>query len=291
MQATPSKQIWLESRAGERVPVRGHCSIGRARTNRIAISCDQVSRRHALIHLDEEGQCLLIDLGSSNGTFVNGRRVDHLANLNAGDAIEIGSHRFILRASLAPEENPGALNAYDASASGAELVTCWILIGDSGKSDASDDQVSSDDLFKTMVSWTQVCQRVIEQHQGAISNDCNAKLFGFWADPNRDAAVASSVAGALKQLQVIQTRHPDEFRLVLHLGMVVLGSSHSNRQKALIGTEVTFAFQMRRIASALSTTCLMSAEANFRIAPLLATRALPPSGLGGFDSKHQFFGL
>ena len=284
-------RIWLESRAGETVPVRGHCSIGRARTNRIAISCDQVSRRHALIHLDEEGQCLLIDLGSSNGTFVNGRRVNHLANLNAGDAIEIGSHRFILRASLAPQENGGALSAHDASASGAELATCWMLIGDSDKSGASDDEFAADDSFKTMVSWAQVCQRLIVQHQGAISNDLTTKLFGFWADPNRDASVASSVAGALKQLQVIQTRHPNEFRLVLHYGMVVVGSSHSNRQKALIGTEVTFAFQMRGIASVLSTKCLISAEANFRIAPLLATRPLEPSGSGSFDSKHQFFTL
>ena len=49
-------------------------SIGRHDDCLIRIRSSQVSRRHCELHLDR-GKLLVRDLGSSNGTFVNGKRV------------------------------------------------------------------------------------------------------------------------------------------------------------------------------------------------------------------------
>ena len=54
-----------------------------------------VSRRHVVITADEEG-LLLRDLGSRNGTFVNGRRVEQ-THLHEGDRIGIGASTFEVR--------------------------------------------------------------------------------------------------------------------------------------------------------------------------------------------------
>ena len=64
--------------------------IGRQPTCELPIRRDDVSRRHAELRF-EDGAWRLHDLRSTNGTFVNGERVDTARPLAPGDRIEIGS--------------------------------------------------------------------------------------------------------------------------------------------------------------------------------------------------------
>ena len=66
----------------------GPISIGRDATNAIRLHDTEVSRRHAEFRRNGEG-CQLTDLGSSNGCFVNGERVEQ-CDLNSGDQVLIG---------------------------------------------------------------------------------------------------------------------------------------------------------------------------------------------------------
>ncbi len=75
---------------------RGVVSIGRSPRagNDLVIESDgQLSKRHASIKLDADGRFTLSDLGSTNGTKVNGRRVDN-RTLNDGDEITLGATRI-----------------------------------------------------------------------------------------------------------------------------------------------------------------------------------------------------
>jgi pSer/pThr/pTyr-binding forkhead associated (FHA) protein len=75
-------------------------SIGRNAANEIMIVDPEVSRRHARIVRRAE-QFALEDLGSTNGTFLNGHRITHLTTLQDGDLIDLGdsiSLRFITAA-------------------------------------------------------------------------------------------------------------------------------------------------------------------------------------------------
>jgi diguanylate cyclase (GGDEF)-like protein len=67
--------------------------IGRGETAHISVSGASVSRRHAEIWVDAEGVWIR-DLGSNNGTVVNGRRVES-ALLRDGDRIEIGASTIL----------------------------------------------------------------------------------------------------------------------------------------------------------------------------------------------------
>jgi len=67
-------EAWLEH-AGEQRRLEGNCSIGRAGLNTIVVDSPKVSRLHSIIHLEENGAFWLIDLGSSDGTFHNRRRI------------------------------------------------------------------------------------------------------------------------------------------------------------------------------------------------------------------------
>jgi signal transduction histidine kinase len=71
--------------------------IGRDSTNTIKLHDTEISRRHAEIHINETG-CQWIDLGSSNGSFINSSRVDrHL--LRSGDRVQVGRTLMIFTGS------------------------------------------------------------------------------------------------------------------------------------------------------------------------------------------------
>jgi hypothetical protein len=64
-------------------------SIGREAGNTVAINDSEISRRHARMEL--RGSAYMIqDLGSTNGTFVNGIRLTSLQVLNPGDTVTLG---------------------------------------------------------------------------------------------------------------------------------------------------------------------------------------------------------
>jgi pSer/pThr/pTyr-binding forkhead associated (FHA) protein len=58
---------------------------------------DEISRSHARISLDRSGFCAIEDLGSTNGTFVNGLRINGPQTLSVGDTIEVGGTTLVVR--------------------------------------------------------------------------------------------------------------------------------------------------------------------------------------------------
>ncbi len=69
--------------------------LGRSESNAIVLHDDAASRRHAIIQRAEMGELYLLDLGSRNGTFVNGQRVSTPVVLKDNDEIAIGDYRMI----------------------------------------------------------------------------------------------------------------------------------------------------------------------------------------------------
>jgi two-component system, NtrC family, sensor kinase len=68
----------------------GAIGIGRDAANVIQVHDTEVSRRHAQVQFDGT-TCLISDLGSSNGTFVNGKRIDEECKLVSGDRVQFGN--------------------------------------------------------------------------------------------------------------------------------------------------------------------------------------------------------
>jgi hypothetical protein len=89
----------LEKPGGARIRLRGTCTIGRASTSDIVLTDAKVSRKHALIQPQKQYEFWLLDLGSSNGTYLNGRRVTQPVMLRDRDQIEVGPFRLVFRQS------------------------------------------------------------------------------------------------------------------------------------------------------------------------------------------------
>ena len=61
----------------------------------IIFSDDAISRAHAMVYFDGSGAMGIIDLASTNGTFVNDQRVSS-ASLQEGDRVSLGSSHLII---------------------------------------------------------------------------------------------------------------------------------------------------------------------------------------------------
>jgi diguanylate cyclase (GGDEF)-like protein len=70
----------------------GEVLVGRDPDCQLELTDDSVSRRHALLRGTEEG-FVVIDLGSTNGTYVNDTRIDMVA-LQPGDRLRFGNQIF-----------------------------------------------------------------------------------------------------------------------------------------------------------------------------------------------------
>jgi pSer/pThr/pTyr-binding forkhead associated (FHA) protein len=105
-QPTPSF-AWLAivsgSRAGRlyNLDPRGTL-VGRDAQNDIVLDDDAVSRQHAKLRVEEgtrkkSDQFYIYDLGTSNGTLVNGRKIANRVALHDGDAIRVGETELIFK--------------------------------------------------------------------------------------------------------------------------------------------------------------------------------------------------
>lgn len=71
--------------------------VGRGLDNDIVVGAPEISRRHAVIARDREGISIR-DLGSANGTYVNGQAVtEEPAKLRPGDQVVLGDVAFTIR--------------------------------------------------------------------------------------------------------------------------------------------------------------------------------------------------
>lgn len=72
------------------------CRLGRAPDNEISFDNDSVSSHHAEIYYLPDGSFQICDLNSTNGTWVNGKRIQSQL-LGNGDVVELGEVRLHFR--------------------------------------------------------------------------------------------------------------------------------------------------------------------------------------------------
>lgn len=83
-------------------------TIGRDASNGVAINDAEVSRKHSQLSF-QGGKYVLEDLGSTNGTFVNGQRLSGPVVLKPGDVVSLGEQIVLMYDSI--NIDPGATMA------------------------------------------------------------------------------------------------------------------------------------------------------------------------------------
>lgn len=271
---------------GQVVPLDGSCPIGRQSGNRLLLANERVSRQHALIQWQRidptgAGAFLLIDLGSSNGTMLNGARISRPTVLADGDIIEIGGHRIEFRG-----ESPA--DGCDEETVGSTVLDIvrrplWLMVGDIVGSTRRSRELPPEEVPRINGAWFKTCRELVEAHGGHMNQYLGDGFFCYWNDT---IEAKHHIPGLLRRFTILQRDSQPPFRVVLHFGPTVLGSVPTLTSLNLHGPNVNFAFRMEKLAGSLGVPILLSEEAAAAL-QLPETRRVE-ADLSGFDGRHTF---
>src|SRR6266487_4996375 len=262
----PEEGAWLEAADGTCHPIKGSCSLGRAAANTIVLQSPKVSRRHVLIHLQNIGELWLIDFGSSNGTFLNKRRIHPPIRLRDGDQITIGDQVFKVREPVAISEEYKT-DVMQGTLREIETVPCWLLVADIRGFTPLSRQLQSQDLDVLVGAWILNCKEIIEKQHGIINKYLGDGFLAYWREADTSPEEIVTVISALKELQ---RKEGPAYRLVVHFGAVDIGGVASMGEESLMGGEVNLVFRREKLAGSLGEPTALSETAHTKLGDLVS---------------------
>jgi adenylate cyclase len=277
---------WLEG-TGTRLELRMNCSMGRATGNDIVVDSTRASRRHAVIHLQNIGEFWLVDLGSTNGTYLNARRIPQPVRLTHDDEIMIGEAVFKFRQPHRISQDDQTKVA-DATIRGVDHVGCWLLLADVEDFTPLSGQLSIEELAVILGSWLSACKQIVEERGGAINKYLGDGVLAYWRDGN---ATARHVTDTIQALKELQRRENPKFRIVIHFGRVAVGGLVSMGEESLMGKEVNLVFRLEKLAGSLKAPTTISASAKSKLGSLIDARSLGDHRLKGFEDTYELFAI
>lgn len=271
---------------GRTIPLAGAVTIGRQSSNLLVLTNDQVSRQHALIQwqrigTDGDGGFLLIDLGSSNGTQLNGKRIDRPMPLRNGDLIDIGGHGLEFRGS--DEAAVSISETLGSTALDIKKRNAWLMVGDLVGSTRRSRELPAEEVPRINGTWFKTCRDLVESHGGHMNQYLGDGFFCYWEDT---LETKERLDDLLRRFAAMQRDSQPPFRIVLHFGITVLGSVPTMSSLNLHGANVNFVFRMEKLAGSLKEPVLLSRAAADKLG--FAARSHHEAELSGFDGRHAF---
>lgn len=243
-------------------------SIGRSTESAIPVADPRASRRHALIRRQNDGFWFL-DLGSANGSYLNGRRVTTAQLLKSGDRISLGDHHFRFEGGLPAGVVPGL------TLSGKTLIEIQskdviILVSDIQGFTSLSERLSPDELAPIIGSWYAAIGQVLAEHGATLDKFIGDCVLAYWLNTSAPARLAAlHAARAMQQVaETVQQNHRESlaraglaFRsgAAVHLGRVACGAISAG-EFTLLGDAVNLAFRLEALTRELDKPVLVSGD-------------------------------
>lgn len=280
---------WIETTDGNRIPVESNCHFGRLASCQVRLASPGASRRHAHIHAQQSENRVeywLADLGSTNGTLLNGRRVTIPCRLKSGDGIRFGDEEFIFKLQF-DAFGPGGDTDSPPTIAMRASQRCWFLMVDIKRYTALATQLETDVLAHKVGTWLRQCRDAIEAAGGVVDKFLGDAIFAYWVHNDGTPGRVAQAVRALAELQ--RARDPD-FRLVLHQGPATISGGVGGADN-VSGTDVIYVFRMEKICSKLGSDSIVSAAAAAALAPDVRCESEGAHALDGFPGEHELFRL
>jgi class 3 adenylate cyclase len=271
--------------AGQRISLTPAFKIGRSKRCSLTLDDNQASREHALIARDDgRGAWLVMDLGSTNGTRVNGSLIGRPTVLRSGDRIGIGSHELVFLDS-APTLRGATTVSARATMVRVHTVSRWLLLGDiKGSTRLWREQ--PDSLAPRLRDWILECTTLIEHSGGWINEYLGDGFLAAWR--TEDQRLAEFV-DLLHALQALRPRGSIDFRFVAHHAELQSGAAVSSGLEKLSGPELNFLFKAEKAVAAWNRRLILTDAAANRLADHLPLEHAGEIVIAGFDGARPAF--
>jgi adenylate cyclase len=245
-------------------------SVGRGKTNDVSLADPQASRSHALLRGNGEDQYYLIDLGSKNGTFINGKRVVVPVLLKNGDEIKIGTTILTFLLPEAEEktaeeipEHDDASKALTAAYIDMEMLQATVLVADIQDYTGMSEQLPLSTLARLMGNWFRYSNGIIEKNNGFVDKFIGDAVMACWlcGDKNVKETIKqalSAACGLLKMTDELSRANPSlpkplRIGIGVSTGEAIASGFGSGRPKdfTVMGDFVNLAFRLEKAAKEL----------------------------------------
>jgi adenylate cyclase len=283
---------FLQHADGTRTRLERPVSLGRSSSCDIPLSDTECSRRHALLNPQAGGEVWVVDLGSTNGTYHNGRRLSRPTRLADGDRLALGKCEFTFRGLAAKPARrttePGVTQMITQAVIRNERA--WLLLADIEGFTPFSQQHPPEEVSRRVGGWLAACSARFEEQQADIQTFLGDGFLAYFPIKAVAPAKFFALLASLRALQGDTSHLP--FRLVVHYTDITLGGGAGGGIESVLGPGVNYLFRMEKVAGAAKARVAVTQDALAGWpAPKPATRALPATALKGFDGEHVLYAL
>jgi len=253
---------WLKRTDDRDISLGSVCSLGRDVANDVPLSDDRASRRHAIINRQGIEEYWLVDVGSTNGIKLNGRRLTRPTRLKAGDNFVIGATAFTFQQESS-DELTAQFTGGDTTVINPGLATqiartqeCWMMVADLVGFTTVSQKMSSEQAARLVNRWVGKCSAVFRQYRTEIQVYLGDGFLAYLPSEEKDTFFR--ILAALRELQA-EGKPP--FRLVLHHGAVAVGGLAPDGGESILGEEVNKLFRLEKVAGKRKVACAMTKAA------------------------------
>ena len=237
---------------------KNYWTIGRSQENDIVIRDYSMSRSHAILQCNETGDFLLIDLGSSNGTFVNGKRVNIPIALQNNDRILFGKSQVEFH-DLSQEQPTltQSLRERDTATNVLhERRLMSVMVADMRNFTVLSRQLNEEILSVLISSWFRQAGEIIRHSGSWVDKYIGDAIMAIWFHggekdtPEEVLKIFQAVQEINQMTQVLSNQYPVPFPLKIGVGintgyaMVGNTGSEEHPDYTAIGDTVNAAFRL-----------------------------------------------
>ncbi|MDX9867145.1 MAG: adenylate/guanylate cyclase domain-containing protein [Kiritimatiellia bacterium] len=273
------------------LPCAALLTIGRTPPNDLVLPHPGVSRNHAMIRMLGHDEYYLIDVGSTNGTFLNNKRVVTPVLLKDNDRIVIEDQTltFAIEEERLPEpvsDEEGEITL-TLTSMGVKTETLALLVCDIRGYTRISEIMPPNALSALMGAWFKAATPAIEECGGTIDKFLGDAILARWAvDSPEGAGMAVThalrAAGRLQEvcahINASFPSLPDPFRVGvgINAGQAVMGNIGGGgyREYTAIGDAVNMAFRFESETKALGRDVVIGPDAYAHLPPHLWQPAL-----------------
>ncbi|NIP98464.1 MAG: FHA domain-containing protein, partial [Akkermansiaceae bacterium] len=155
--------------------------IGRNLDSLVAIADPRVSRKHAMIRRQEDGFWFL-DLGSINGTYINGRRVTTSQLLSQGDRLRIADFSFRFDGT-GGTSSPGFDDVQtDVTIADMRSADAILLVSDIKNFTGLSEHLQPHQLAPIIGSWYERTEAILADYGATLDKFIGDSVLAYWLD-------------------------------------------------------------------------------------------------------------
>ncbi|QJE98403.1 adenylate/guanylate cyclase domain-containing protein [Luteolibacter luteus] len=255
--------------SGQEFPLDSLNVIGRTRESGIMVDDPRVSRRHAMIRQQDDGYWFL-DLGSTNGSYINGKRVTTSQRLSPGDMIRISERHFRFDGDRCILRGDGETTLSDRTIIDVRMGEVVMLVSDIQGFTKLSEKLSPDQLAPVIGSWYHLADRILADHGATIDKFIGDCVLGYWQETTPAARLAALKA-AHEMGQACATVQEQHHGLLgttgltfrsgtgVHMGSAAYGAIGPG-EFTLIGDAVNLTFRLEALTREVDHNVLLSSE-------------------------------